>query len=134
MLSITMGSILLRGDTWLEVALLVWYGHLLISAWESIKALQTRKVCGDVTPGNFLNYCIAGNFQERKFSRIGEKYDFCGENFCGLLLQHQRCHTPKFCGKTFANSHKTAKFMKVFSLESFLLAWSSDLLVLGSLV
>ena len=48
MLFITTGSILLRGDTWLEVALLVWYGHLLISAWESIKALQTMKVCGDV--------------------------------------------------------------------------------------
>ena len=68
MLSITTGSILLRGDTWLEVALLVWYGHLLISAWESIKALQTRKVSGDVPPGNFLNYCIAGNFRERKLS------------------------------------------------------------------
>ena len=30
-------------------------------------------------------YRIAGNFQGRKLSQIGEKYDFRGENFCGLL-------------------------------------------------
>ena len=29
--------------------------------------------------------------------------------------------SPYFMEKTFANSHKTAKFMKVFSLKSFLL-------------
>ena len=32
-----------------------------------------------------IRYCIAGNFQRRKLSRIGEKYDFHGENFCELL-------------------------------------------------
>ena len=40
-----------------------------------------------------------------------------------LHLIAQWCHqkTPafKFCGKTFANSHKTAKLTKVFSLKSF---------------
>ena len=38
-----------------------------------------------------LDYRIAGNFQERKHSRIGEKYDFHGENFHGLLA----CAAPK---------------------------------------
>ena len=28
---------------------------------------------------------VAGNFLERKLSRIGEKYDFRGENLRGLL-------------------------------------------------
>ena len=66
---------------------------------------------------------MAGNFQGRKLSRIGEKYDFRGENFHRLLA----CAVPKdathpnFMEKTFANSHKTTKFAKVFSLESFLL-------------
>ena len=65
-----------------------------------------------------MNYSIAGNFQGRKLSRIG---DFCGENFRGLLA----CAAPKdttlpnFAEKTYANSHKTAKFAKVFSFESF---------------
>ena len=63
-------------------------------------------------------YRIAGNFQGRKLSRIGEKYDFHGEYFRGLLT----CAVPKMPHpqkKTYANSHKTAKFTKVFSFESF---------------
>ena len=31
------------------------------------------------------NYRLAENFRGRKVSRIGEKYNFHGENFCGLL-------------------------------------------------
>jgi len=50
--------------------------------------------------------------------RIGEEYDFCGENFHGLLALKDAM-LPNFAEKTFANSHKTAKFMIVFSLESF---------------
>ena len=52
---------------------------------------------------------------------MGENYDLCGENCHGLLA----CAAPKgattqnFAEKTFANSHKTKKFAKVFSLESF---------------
>ena len=65
----------------------------------------------------------AGNFQgkKKKLSQIGEKYDFRGENFCGLLAYATPKDTtpPNFTEKTFANSHKTAKFMKVFSLKSF---------------
>ena len=30
-------------------------------------------------------YCIAGNFRERKLSRISRKGAFHGENFCGIL-------------------------------------------------
>ena len=63
----------------------------------------------------------SGNFRGRKLSQIGEKYGFRGENFCRLLA----CAVPKettpsnFVEKTFVNSHKTVKFVKVFSLESF---------------
>ena len=66
-------------------------------------------------------YCIAGSFRGRELSRIGEKYDFHGEDSRRLLA----CATPKdatppdFAEKTFVNSHKTVKFAKVFSLESF---------------
>ena len=38
-------------------------------------------------------------------------------------------HPPNFAEKTFTNSHKTAKFAKVFSLESFLLSVYSTVLV-----
>ena len=66
-------------------------------------------------------YRIAGNFRGRKLPQIGEKYDFCGENFRGLLAcaALKDVTPPNFMEKTFANSHKTTKFMKVFSLESF---------------
>ena len=69
------------------------------------------------------NYRLAENFRGRKVSRIGEKYNFHGENFCGLLTFAVPKDTtpPNFAEKTFANSHKTTKFAKVFSLESFLL-------------
>ena len=57
----------------------------------------------------------------RKLSRIGEKYNFCGENFRGLLASAapKDATPPNFAEKIFANHHKTVKFAKVFSLESF---------------
>ena len=58
---------------------------------------------------------IAGNFQGRKLSCIGEKYDFCEENFHGLLPSA----APTYCGETLVNSHITVKFAKVFSFKSF---------------
>ena len=66
-------------------------------------------------------YRIAENFRGRKLSRISEKYDFRGENFCGLLVSAapKDATPPNFAEKTFANRHKTTKFAKVFSLESF---------------
>ena len=66
-------------------------------------------------------YRTAGNFWGRKLSRIGEKHDSRGENFRRLLA----CAVPKdatppnFAEKTFVNSHKTAKFAKVFFLKRF---------------
>ena len=48
------------------------------------------------------------------------KIRFSQENFQGLLngvAKNATC--PNFVKKTFANSHKTSKFGKVFSLESF---------------
>ena len=67
------------------------------------------------------HYRIAENFRGRKLSRIGEKYDFRGENFHGLLASAvpKDATPPNFAEKTFTNCHKTAKFAKVFSLESF---------------
>ena len=66
------------------------------------------------TPGTY----IVGNVWGRK---LGEKYDFHGEKFRGLLAfaVPKDTTTPNFVEKTFANSHKTAKFAKVFYLESF---------------
>jgi len=57
----------------------------------------------------FIHF-IAGNIL-----RIGGKYNFHRENFHRLLA----FATPNFAKKTFANSHKTAKFAKVFCLKSF---------------
>ena len=50
-----------------------------------------------------------------KLSRIGEKYDFCGENFRRLLAftVSKDAVPPNFAEKTFT------KFAKVFYLESF---------------
>ena len=68
-----------------------------------------------------MQYHIAGNFQGRKLSQTGEKDNFHGENFHRVLA----CAVPKdttppnFAEKTFVNSHKTAKFSKVFFLKSF---------------
>ena len=48
------------------------------------------------------------------------KYDFAEKTFVDCsLLQRQRMSCPKFRGENFAYSYKTAKFAKVFSLESF---------------
>ena len=63
-------------------------------------------------------YCIAGNSRGRKLLQIGGKYDFHKENFCSLVLPKDTT-PPNFVEKTFTNSHKTLKFAKVFSLETF---------------
>ena len=50
---------------------------------------------------------------------------FKGENFRGLvkntifLCRTKEYYAPNFTEKTFVNSHKIAKFVKVFSLKSF---------------
>ena len=55
-----------------------------------------------------FKYYIAGNFRERKLSQFGEKNDFRGENFHGLLAFAASKDTtlPNCEEKTFTNSHK----------------------------
>ena len=65
-------------------------------------------------------YHTAGNFRGRKLSRIGEKYNFREKTLwisCFAIPKDATC--PNFAENTFTNSHKTAKFVKVFFLESF---------------
>ena len=63
-----------------------------------------------------------GNFQSRKLSWIYEKCFFLQRKL-SLIARFccaKRCHTPKFCGENFRKLPQNCKFMKVFSLESFL--------------
>ena len=55
--------------------------------------------------------------------QISEKYNFRGENIHRLLAfaVPKDATPPNFVEKTFVNSYKSVKFMKVFSLKSFLL-------------
>ena len=59
-------------------------------------------------------------FWGRKLSWIGEKDNFHREKFRGLLVfvMPKGATPPSFTEKTFKNSHKTAKFVKVFSFGS----------------
>ena len=66
-------------------------------------------------------YRIAGSFfWGRKLSWIGEEDNFHREKFHGLLVfaMPKDATPPSFTEKTFTNSHKTAKFAKVFSFGS----------------
>ena len=69
----------------------------------------------------YIKYRIVGNCRGRKLPQIGEKYDFPREKFRILLAfaAPKDAMPPNFMEKTFANSHKTEKFAKVFFLESF---------------
>ena len=82
-------------------------------------SMEVQSLHESLNVARLPRYRIAGNFRGRKLSRIG---DFRGENYRGLLVfaGAPKDATPSnFAEKTFANSHKTAKFAKVFSLESF---------------
>ena len=59
--------------------------------------------------------------REETFVKFGEKDNIRGENFRRLLAFAVPKDTtpPNFTKKTFTDSHKTAKFVKVFSLKSF---------------
>jgi len=56
---------------------------------------------------NMSMYRIAGNFRGRKLSQIV------------TFAVPKDTVPPNFVEKTVVNSHKTAKFAKVFSLKSF---------------
>ena len=65
-------------------------------------------------------YCTAGNFHGRKPSRIGGKKIIAAITFADCSLVPPKDITPPhFMEKAFANSHKTLKFAKVFSFQSF---------------
>ena len=70
-----------------------------------------------------LHSTVSGKIsREKSFVNINdEKYGFHRENFRILLTfaVPKDATPPNFAEKTFVNSHKTAKFTKVFSLESF---------------
>ena len=54
-----------------------------------------------------MMYHIVGNFEGEKFRRFL------------TFAAPKNAMTPNFAEKTFKNSHKTVKFVKVFSLKSF---------------
>ena len=72
-------------------------------------------------------------FKGENFCKLAEKCDFHGETFadCSLVLQTDT-KPPNLMEKTIANSHKTLKFTKVFSLESFPLYNSSPKPITGA--
>ena len=54
------------------------------------------------------------------FRKLVEKKIFAEKTFADcLLVPPKDTMVPNFLENTFANSHKTSKFVKVFSLESF---------------
>ena len=63
------------------------------------------------------SHTVRKAFEEENFRGLG---NFRGENFRGLLTSAapKDATPPNFAEKTFVNPHKTAKFAKVFSLES----------------
>ena len=67
-----------------------------------------------------MYYHIAGNFRGRNFREL-VKIRFSGRKLSRIahFCSGKGCHGPNFVEKTFAYSHKTVKFAKVFSLESF---------------
>ena len=60
-----------------------------------------------------ITYRIAENFRGRKLSQIGEKYDFRGENLCGLLASAAPKDTtsPKFHGENFCESPQNRQIL-----------------------
>ena len=114
-----------------NTTIILMYSHG--NTW-SYEIMYGQKVCGGTREDSC--YCRAGNSRGRKLSRIGKKYDFRGENFRGLLpFAVPWMHCPQILRrKLFTNSHKTkshktAKFTKVFSLESFPLYSNISLLL-----
>ena len=62
-----------------------------------------------------------GTFEEENICKLVKNTFFTEKTFCGLLTCSvpNNSMPPDFVEKTLANSHKTTKFAKVFSLESF---------------
>ena len=95
-----------------------WLSSSLIPHW--FPHIRRSKGCIIIASGNDR---ISGNFWGRKLSQIGEKIRFSLRKLSWIahFCRAKECHAQNFAEKTFAYSHKTTKFTKVFSLESFLL-------------
>ena len=80
--------------------------------WREVRGERKEEeytVWWETFEGENFDELVKIRFSRRKLSRIAR--------FCRAKGRH----APNFAEKTFAYSHKTAKFAKVFSLESFLL-------------
>jgi len=88
--------------------------HIHIVTWQVARNLAHSSYIWNVPTVMLLQQIP----YSRKLSQIG---DFRRENFHRLLIRAMLKDTmsPNFAEKTFANSHKTAKLAKVYSLQSF---------------
>ena len=78
----------------------------------SLTSLSTHSKVGIVV---FHMYRIAGNFQGRKLLRIGEKYEFHGENFHRLLA----CAAPRTTCPQILRRKLSRIATKTWNLQKF---------------
>ena len=70
------------------------------------------------------HYRIVGNFQGRKLSRIGEKYNFHGENFRGMLaLPCQRTPCPQISQRKLLQIATKPRNLQEFSPSKVCNIW-----------
>ena len=94
---------------------------------QTVAYVQPNNCCFHMQPICSRNNClcqagqmaqlagIAGNFRGRKLSCIGKKYDFCGENFHGLLPSA----APTYYGENFCEQSHNSKICESFLLQKF---------------
>ena len=104
------------GHEWRIYTPVLYLGPYHAKEW-SLDALQGKS---HLIMSYMYVYCIPENLHGRKPSRIGGKKIIAAITFADCSLVPPKDITPPhFMEKAFANSHKTLKFTKVFSLESF---------------
>ena len=118
-------TVVTQATTWWETVL----AHVKIQEIGLGVNLPVNVCCFSMSSEKILqdtsSQIIAGNFQEEKLSRNCANCDFFRENFPRLLTfgTLKDATPPNFMEKTFVKAmHKTVKFAKVFSLETFPLA------------
>ena len=103
-------------------------GSMLVN----IPFIMSNAMLGSVGEGEktFYIYHIAGTFERENFCELVKNTIFCGENFRGLLTcANSKDTTPQSSRRKLSRiaekkkKKKNAKFVKVFSLESFLLRY-----------
>ena len=70
----------------------------------------------DQSQASSVTYRRAENFRGRNFRGLVKKHN-TKLSWIARLSRAKGHHVPNFAEKTFANSHKTVKFAKVFSLK-----------------